>query len=86
MTDKRKVVPLQTYPNEMEAQMMAQILEGNGILTAIQPMGGGYGALGVTQFIHHRLYVSEDDLERAQEIASKDFTEINPDSPETSAQ
>ena len=86
MDKRKKVVPLETYPNEMEAQMMAQILEGNGIPTAVQPMGGGYGALGVTQFIHHRLYVAEEDLERAQEIASADFSQVDPDSPETTGQ
>ena len=86
MADRRKVVPLETYPNEMEAQMMAQILEGHGIPAAIQPLGGGYGALGVTQFIHHRLYVPEDELERAKEIASADFTDVDQDLPETSAE
>lgn len=85
MADRHKVVPLETYPNEMEAQMMAQILEGNGIPVVIQPMGGGYGALGVTQFIHHRLFVQEADLKRAKDIAAGDFGELSPDPPETSA-
>lgn len=86
MADRQRIVPLDTYPNEMEAQMMAQILEGNGIPAVIQPMGGGYGALGVTQFIHHRVYVPEDDLKRAKEIAETDHRDASSDSPETSAQ
>ena len=85
MADRRKIVPLETYPNDMEAQMMAQILEGNGIPAVIQPMGAGYGALGVTQFIPHRLFVQEEDLKRAREIVDGDFGELSSGSPETSA-
>ena len=86
MPSRQKIVPLDTYNNEMEANMMAQILEAHGIPAVIQPMGGGYGALGVTQFIHHRVYVPEDDLVRAKEIAEGDLNEPSPDSPETSEQ
>ena len=64
MTTKR-AVPLDTYPNEMEAFMTAQLLESIGIPAFVKPMGGGYGALGVTQFIHHRVYVQESDFEEA---------------------
>ena len=85
MPERQKIVPLDTYPNQMEAQMMAQILEGNGIPAVIQPMGAGYGALGVTQFIHHRLFVPEEDFERAKEIAETDHRETSSDYPETSA-
>lgn len=83
--DNRKSVALATYPNEMEAQMVAQILEENGIPSAVQPLGGGYGALGVIQFIHHRVYVSDDDLERAKELTDFDDIESTEASPETSA-
>jgi|GEM_PF-1369536 hypothetical protein len=86
MPERQKIVPLNTFPNEMEAQMMLQILDGHGIPAVIQPMGGGYGALGVTQFMHHRLYVPEEDLERAMEISETDYREISSDSPETSEQ
>ncbi|MDA0768803.1 MAG: hypothetical protein BZY79_00525 [SAR202 cluster bacterium Casp-Chloro-G4] len=85
MPQRQKIVPLDTFNNEMEAQMMAQILEEYGIPAVIQPMGGGYGALGVTQFIPHRLFVPEEDFDRAKEIADTDYREINSDSPETSA-
>lgn len=85
MSERQKIVPLETFNNQMEAQMMAQILDGYGIPTVLQPLGGGYGALGVTQFIHHRLYVPEDDLERAQEIAAGDPGDASQDLPETSA-
>ena len=86
MPERQKIVPLNTFPNEMEAQMMLQILDGHGIPAVIQPMGGGYGALGVTQFMHHRLYVPKEDLERAKEISETDYREISSDSPETSEQ
>ena len=67
MTTK-KAVPLDTYPNEMEALMTAQLLESIGIPAFIKPMGGGYGALGVTQFIHHRVYVQESDVDEARKL------------------
>ena len=41
MAGKRKIAPLETFPNEMEARMTAQILEDNGIPTVVQPLGGG---------------------------------------------
>ncbi|MCH7652096.1 MAG: DUF2007 domain-containing protein [Chloroflexi bacterium] len=67
MTTKR-AVPLETYPNEMEALMTAQLLESIGIGAFVKPMGGGYGALGVTQFIHHRVYVQERDVDEARKM------------------
>lgn len=67
MTTKR-AVPLETYPNEMEALMTAQLLESIGIAAFVKPMGGGYGALGVTQFIHHRVYVQERDVDEARKM------------------
>lgn len=83
--ENRKSVALATFPNEMEAQMTAQILEENGIHVAIQPLGGGYGALGVIQFIPHRVYVSEDNLERARELMEVGENELMEEFPETSA-
>lgn len=83
--DNSKSVALATYPNEMEAQMTAQILKENGIPVSIQPLGGGYGALGVIQFIPHRVYVTEDNLERAKELTEVDESEFTEEFPETSA-
>ena len=68
MAGKRKIAPLETFPNEMEARMTAQILEENGIPTVVQPLGGGYGAFGVDSFIHHRVYVNEEQLKDAHEL------------------
>lgn len=65
---RAKVVPFGTYPNEIEASLVAQRLESNGVPAAVKPLGGGYGALGVTQFMHHRVYVPEDMMERARQI------------------
>lgn len=61
-------VELFTYPNEMEAQMAAQLLRENGIGSYIQPLGFGYGGVGAIQFIPHRVLVYERNLERAREI------------------
>lgn len=80
-----KIVPLTTYPNEMEARMAAQILEENEIPAVVKPLGGGYGTFGVISFIHHRVYVPEDNLKEAQDLLSS-YQEgiIEEDSPETS--
>jgi hypothetical protein len=64
-----KVVPLVTLPNEIEARLLAQRLDEEGIPSVIKPLGGGYGVLGVTQFISHRVYVPQEHLSRAKEIA-----------------
>ena len=78
MTTKR-AVPLETYPNEMEALMTAQLLESIGIGAFVKPMGGGYGALGVTQFIHHRVYVQERDVDEARKMLDELVVEAESD-------
>ena len=67
-----KSVEFATYPNEMEAQMVAQLLRENGVGAYIQPLGFGYGGVGTFQFIPHRVLVYERNLERAQEILDAD--------------
>ena len=59
---------LTTYPNEIEAQMAAELLANNGIPAAVQPLGFGYGGVGLTQFIPHRLLVPRRHLPLAQQI------------------
>ncbi len=81
MTTK-KTVPLDTYPNEMEAFMTAQLLESVGIPAFVKPMGGGYGALGVTQFIHHRVYVQESDVDEARKLLEDIVVEAENDAGE----
>lgn len=63
-----KVVSVRTYPNEMEARLAAGVLEDAGIGCVVQPLGFGYGGVGMTQFIHHRVLVAEDRVERAREV------------------
>ena len=72
MPPSDRSVEFATYPNEMEAQMVAQLLRENGVGAYIQPLGFGYGGIGVTQFIPHRVLVYERNLERAQEILGAD--------------
>lgn len=72
MPPNDKSVEFATYPNEMEAQMVAQLLRENGVGAYIQPLGFGYGGVGVIQFIPHRVLVYERNLERAQEILDAD--------------
>ena len=72
MSDGNKSVEFATYPNEMEAQMAAQLLRENGVGAYIQPLGFGYGGVGTIQFIPHRVLVYERNLERAQAILDAD--------------
>ena len=68
MPDSDKSVEFATYPNEMEAQMIAQLLRENGVGAYVQPLGFGYGGVGMIQFIPHRVLVYEHNLQLAQEI------------------
>ena len=68
MPDGEKSVEFATYPNEMEAQMIAQLLRENGVGAYVQPLGFGYGGVGMIQFIPHRVLVYEHNLQLAQEI------------------
>lgn len=68
MPSNDRSVEFATYPNEMEAQMAAQLLRENGVGAFVQPLGFGYGGVGTFQFIPHRVLVYERNLERAQEI------------------
>ncbi len=64
----RKMVPLASYPNEMEASLIVQRLEGEGIPAFIKPLGGGYGILGVNPFIPHRVHVPIEMLDKAKAV------------------
>ena len=68
MPDGDKSVEFATYPNEMEAQMVVQLLQENGVGAYVQPLGFGYGGVGMIQFIPHRVLVYERNLQLAQEI------------------
>lgn len=72
-----KIVEFGTYPNEIEAHLVGQILQDEKIPIVLKPLGTGYGGFGVTQWIHHRIYVPEDDLDRARKIIAS--TQIIPD-------
>ena len=72
MPDSEKSVEFATYPNEMEAQMIAQLLRENGVGAYIQPLGFGYGGVGMIQFIPHRVLVYEHNLEREKDILDAD--------------
>ena len=65
-------VEFATYPNEMEAQMVAQLLRENGVGAYVKPLGFGYGGVGMIQFIPHQVLVYEHNVARAQEILDAD--------------
>ena len=59
-----------TYPNEIEARLLADILHDQGIRSVIKLMGAG-SALGggAHTFMPHSVYVLEDNLDRARAVA-----------------
>ncbi len=59
-----------TYPNEIEAKLLADLLKDQGIRSVVKPKGAG-SALGVgaITFMPHSVYVLEADLERARAVA-----------------
>ena len=65
----RKMVALASFPNEMEASLVVQRLEAEGIPAFVKPLGGGYGILGVNPFIPHRVHVPIEMLDRARTVA-----------------
>ncbi len=77
MASSDRSVEFASYPNEMEAQMVAQLLRENGVGAFVQPLGFGYGGVGTFQFIPHRVLVYERNLERAQEILQGDTDECD---------
>ncbi len=65
-----------TYPNEMEARLLADRLQEEGIRSVIKPRGAGYAlGYGAHSFSPHSLYVLERDLERAKNVADADSPE-----------
>ena len=68
MPSNDRSVEFATYPNEMEAQMVAQLLRENGVGAFVQPLGFGYGGVGTFQFIPHRVLVYEHNLDLARGI------------------
>ena len=78
----RKMVPLASYPNEMEASLVVQRLEAEGIPAFVKPLGGGYGILGVNPFIPHRVHVPIEMLEQARRLASDEGRARQSDNPE----
>ena len=65
----RKMVALASFPNEIEASLVVQRLEAEGIPAFVKPLGGGYGILGVNPFIPHRVHVPIELLEQAKRVA-----------------
>jgi hypothetical protein len=61
-----------TYQNEMEARLLEEMLREEGIPSVVKPRGGGYGLFGQDPFIAHSVYVLEENLQKAREIAAED--------------
>ena len=67
---RMKEALVRTYPNEMEARLLADRLQEEGIRSVIKPRGAGYAlGYGAHSFTPHSLYVLEPDLERARSVA-----------------
>ena len=62
-------VLIATYPNEMEARLLAERLREEGILSVVKARGPGSALSGTPSFISHSVYVLEHHVELAREIA-----------------
>ena len=67
---RMKEALVDTFPNEFEARLLADILYDQGIRSVIKLRGAG-SALGggAHTFMPHSVYVLERDLERARAVA-----------------
>ena len=63
---------LMTAPNEPMARFWEDVLRDAGIPVLVRPTGPGAGGWGSVATFAHDLYVREDDLTRAREIATED--------------
>ena len=59
---------VEVFPNEMLAQLWADVLRNEGIPSMVKPQFAGYGAWGHDSFIPHGLYVLGEHTERALAI------------------
>lgn len=59
---------VEVFPNEMLAQLWADVLRNEGIPSMLKPQFAGYGAWGHDSFIPHGLYVLGEHTERALAI------------------
>ena len=79
---RMKEALLDTYPNEMEARMLADILTGEGIPSVIKPRGAGAAlGSGAHSFLPHSVSVLEKDLKRAKDTAASLRIEPDVDPP-----
>lgn len=58
-----------TFSNEMEARLLAERLLEEGIRSVVKPKGAGAALAGTPSFVPHSVYVLEEHVERAQDIA-----------------
>ncbi len=63
-----KEVTIATYATETEAEMMAELLRGEGIHVALVPLASGVAALGPTVWRPFALRALSRDAERAKAI------------------
>ena len=57
------------FPNEMEARLLAERLLEEGIRSVVKPKGAGSALAGTPSFVPHSVYVLEEYVQRAKEIA-----------------
>jgi hypothetical protein len=59
---------LETYENEMEAQLWADLLRQSGVPCRVEQSGAEIAAVGLDAWVPHSLWVLKEDLARAREI------------------
>ena len=65
--DGTRIVLTGRAPNEVVADLWRQVLEDEGIVVLLKPIGAG-SSFGTSALSEHLVYVREDQLELAREI------------------
>lgn len=61
-------VAIRRFRSQLEAEMWAEILEGEGIPTVLVPLGPGAGGFGISVWVPYEVRVREVDVERARAL------------------
>lgn len=67
-----KEVAIATFNSQLEAEMWAELLRGEGIPSVLVSLGPGAGGWGNSVFVPYQLRVRESDVQRARELLPED--------------
>ncbi|HVC35712.1 MAG TPA: hypothetical protein VNL16_19560 [Chloroflexota bacterium] len=63
-----KEASVATFPSQLEAEMWAELLRGEGIPSVLVSLGPGAGGWGNSVFVPYQLRVRDFDADRARQL------------------